>query len=205
MITPDHSRGAALIVHGYGGSKEEQMGLAWRIAEAGITSIVLDLRGHGENHLPLDDGIFVDLEAAIEYGKRYGKVTTMGYSLGGRLALLSQSDYTIAISPALNQEYSETTQKILKNLRSYRVKENSSSKVFEILKNLPTWHPDKDHKPLVLYGTRDVPEIIEACRELKAMGVQVREIDNALHGDIFLLEATFRLIANQLKEWYPGR
>jgi hypothetical protein len=36
VITPDHPRGAAVIIHGYGGSKEEQLGLAWRIAEIGI-------------------------------------------------------------------------------------------------------------------------------------------------------------------------
>jgi len=30
LVKPQVTQGAAVIVHGYGGSKEEQLGLAWR-------------------------------------------------------------------------------------------------------------------------------------------------------------------------------
>ena len=45
---PSNSRGAVILVHGYGGSKEEILGLAWRIAENRFTTCAIDLRGHGE-------------------------------------------------------------------------------------------------------------------------------------------------------------
>ncbi|SMC21757.1 hypothetical protein SAMN02745134_01439 [Clostridium acidisoli DSM 12555] len=48
VFTPSDLQGAAVIIHGYGGSKEEQLGLAYRVAEAGLKTFVIDLRGHGE-------------------------------------------------------------------------------------------------------------------------------------------------------------
>ena len=42
-LNPGNSRGAAVIASGYGGSKEETLGLAWRIAENGITAGCIDL------------------------------------------------------------------------------------------------------------------------------------------------------------------
>jgi predicted alpha/beta-fold hydrolase len=47
LIQPEDPIGAAVIVHGYGGNKEEQLGLGWRVAEAGLVACVIDLRGHG--------------------------------------------------------------------------------------------------------------------------------------------------------------
>lgn len=202
VISAEPARGAAVIVHGYGGSKEEQLGLAWRIAEIGITAITVDLRGHGEHPLPMDDLVLSDVEAAIEYGKQFGKVTAIGHSLGGRLALLSRSDYTIAVSPALNQVFSETTCKIIENMRRYRVRESYPGINFELLKSLPTWYPESNSKTLVLYGTRDVPEIIRTCQELKPLGVRVVDVDQGLHGDTFLLEASIDCIKDRLQDWY---
>ncbi|GGL50098.1 hypothetical protein [Sporolactobacillus putidus] len=49
IFSPDDMRGTALIMHGYGGSNEEQLGLAFRIAETGLRTVVIDLHGHGEN------------------------------------------------------------------------------------------------------------------------------------------------------------
>lgn len=165
IITPSKSSGAAVIIHGYGGCKEEQLGLAWRVAEIGITSCVIDLRGHGENLLNLDLGVLSDVEATLEYCRRYGKVAAIGHSLGGRLSLLSSADFAIGISPALNQQYSSTTQKILKDVRSYRVRQASSEVIFDILQTLPVWHPNRSRQTLVIFGSRDVPEIIQACQD----------------------------------------
>jgi esterase/lipase len=202
VLEPENSIGGVIIVHGYGGSKEEQLGLAWRITEIGLTSIAVDLRGHGENLMPLTYEICSDLEATIEFGMQFGKVTVIGHSLGGRLALLSNSNNVIAISPALNQEFSETTRKIIESIRSYRVIENSQSNIFDILHELPIWKPDGKKNVLILYGSRDVPEIVQTCHDLSSKGVQVQEIINALHSDTFLLEESFNKIIAQIKLWY---
>src|SRR5208337_1469406 len=86
-LTPGVSQGAAVIVHGYGGCKEEQLGLAWRVAEVGITACAIDQRGHGEHELSLDEHVLQDVEAAIAYCRRFGRVAAIGHSSGGRLSL----------------------------------------------------------------------------------------------------------------------
>jgi predicted esterase len=37
-LMPPDPPGAVLIIHGYGGSKEEFMGLAWRVSEMGLAT-----------------------------------------------------------------------------------------------------------------------------------------------------------------------
>ena len=49
LIEPPESSGIVIIIHGYGGSKEEQLGSGWRISLSGFTSCLIDLPGHGEN------------------------------------------------------------------------------------------------------------------------------------------------------------
>jgi len=197
---PPKSRGIVVLVHGYGGMKEETIGLAWRIAEEGFITVAIDLRGHGENKLKLDGNILDDLDTAISYFKSYGNVTAVGHSLGGRLSLLSSADYAIGISPALNKNYSLETVRLLEENRDYRVRK-SDCDVFKILNDLPIFQFDSNNS-LVIYGSRDFPEIISECVKLDLKGFEVIEIDNALHNDIFLYEPTFKLVAKKLKEWY---
>ena len=202
ILKPTNSIGTAVIVHGYGGCKEEQLGLAWRMAEIGITACVIDLRGHGEHELPLDENILLDVETAVNYCHRFGKVVAIGHSLGGRLSLLSNADYVIGISPALNKTFCNQTQETLKALRSYRVKEINPNVNWDILNKLPEWEYDSSRGVQILFGSRDVSDIISTCSKLKEKGVPIIQIDKALHNDIFLLEETFDNIINQLKQWF---
>ena len=115
---------------------------------------------------------------------------------------MSSADFAIGISPALNQEYGNITQKVLEDLRSYRVRQVSSQMIFKILKTLPVWHPDKSRQTSVIFGYRDVPEIIQACQALLPADTAIDLIEGALHNDIFLLEATKERVINQLTEWF---
>ncbi len=204
-LIPPVSHGAAVIVHGYGGCKEEQLGLAWRIAETGLTACAIDHRGHGENKLLLDEGVLQDVEAAIKYCCGFGKVAAIGHSSGGRLCLISSADFFIGISPALKTEYSAETQRIISDLRGYRVRESFSGVNFEILKKLPVPQSINNERALILFGSRDVPEIVSSCKELKAKGNVGVEIGRALHNDIFLLEETFTQVVNKLGEWFGNK
>lgn len=201
-LRPAVSHGAAVIVHGYGGCKEEQLGLAWRVAEIGLTTCAIDHRGHGENKLPLDEDVLQDVEAAIKYCRSFGKVAAIGHSSGGRLCLISSADFAIGISPALKTTYSAETQRIIKDLRSYRVRESFSGVNFQVLKKLPVPQSIDNLRTLILFGSRDVPEIVSSCKELKAKGNDVVEIDQALHNDIFLFEETFKQVVKKLGEWF---
>ncbi len=205
ILEPPDSHGAAVVVHGYGGCKEEQLGLAWRVAEVGITVCVIDHRGHGEHKLPLDEDVLQDVETAIAYCRSFGKVAATGHSSGGRLCLISSADFAVGISPALRTTYSVETQRIISDLRSYRVRESSPGVNFQILNKLPVWQVANDKQALVLFGSRDVPEIVSSCKELRLNGKHVIEINQALHNDIFLLEDTFGHVVKRLGEWFGNK
>ena len=144
LLQPAHPRGAAVILHGHGRSKEEQIGIGWRVAEAGVAACVIDYRGHGEHPLPLDFRAGEDMAAAIRFCRRFGKVMAISHSLGGRLALLSNADYRIAISPSLSRTYGERTQEMLKAMRSYRVRPPEIAALLAVQESLPIWKPGQD-------------------------------------------------------------
>jgi esterase/lipase len=202
ILTPPDLQGVAIVIHGYGGSKEEQLGLAYRVAEIGFKTCVIDLRGHGEHTLSLDEKVILDVETAIKYCKHFGKVVAIGHSLGGRLALISSADYAIGISPALSSTFSEETLKILRNVRDYRVRDPFSGDLIEVFKRLPLVNFNDNMEKAIIYGSRDIPEIINSCKNLKTKNSSAIEIDNALHSDIFTLESTFQSVISKLKEYF---
>jgi alpha-beta hydrolase superfamily lysophospholipase len=201
MVMPHDPVGVVVIVHGYGGNKEEQLGLAWRVAETGLATCTIDLRGHGEHMLPFDIDALDDVEAAISYCRSFGKVTIIGHSMGGRLALLSSADAVIALSPAICPTYGPPIHRIIESW-CYKVREPSKASVFGILEKLPVWQPSNGRPTAIIHGSRDMPEIRQGCIDLKARGVRVTEIENALHNDIFLLEPTIRAVKAELANIY---
>lgn len=204
VLTPDDFKGAAIIVPGYGGSKEEELGLAYRVAEAGFKTFAIDFRGHGENTSCFDENIILDLETSIDYCKTFGKVVVIGHSLGGRIALTSSSDYAIGISPALNTIFSENTMNLLMSARDYRVKEKSKGIIKEVVKNISVFDFNDDNKRAIIYGSRDIPEIISVCKNYKAIAKNSSIIEghNGLHSDICTLEDTFQNIIRQLEQFF---
>ena len=175
--------------------------MSWRIAESGVTAYAIDLRGHGEHSLPLGSGITDDVEAAIRFCGTE-RVAAIGHSLGGRLALLSNAPHAIGISPALNRVFSRQTQTAIATMRGHRVHTERPDLLFDILGTMPEWEPVSGKKSAIIFGSRDVPDIIAACGVLKEKGVDVRCIDHAVHGDIFQQEETFRIVTGRLKEWF---
>jgi dienelactone hydrolase len=200
MLTPTAPRGAAVVVHGFGGSKEEVLGLASRVAAVGLATCAIDLRGHGESASTLDEGVLGDVERVVEALRGWGRVAAVGHSLGGRLALTSSADFAIGISPALPREYGTTTRNMLAEVRAHRVRESSPGVNFDMLRSLPEWQPGP-RPSAVLFASREVPEIADACRTLAAAGAAVTEIAPALHSDIIHLGATFDVVGRQLSAW----
>ena len=112
VFTHERPRAYAIVVHGYGGCKEEALGLAWRIAKEGLTVAAIDLRGHGENERLYDTSI---------------------------LCLLSQADCKIGISPALGQSFGQATVNLITTMRAHRVREERAGINFDTLNILPLW------------------------------------------------------------------
>lgn len=202
VMTPKAPKGHVLVVHGYGGCKEEQLGLAWRIAEAGFATYAIDLRGHGQHPKPLDHHALDDLEAALYHLKPKGSVAIVAHSFGARLALHSSADFVIAISPAIEKEYSPKSCEKLMQIKSYRVREIQPGHIFSVLQEMPAWAPEAHKAVSVVCGTRDVPDIVRGCQELQANGVDVTFLEPVMHGDIYLTESAIEHIQTRLKQWF---
>jgi dienelactone hydrolase len=201
-ISPEDPVGAAVVVHGYGGCKEEQLGLAWRVAGSGLVTFAIDLRGHGQHQMELDHDIQEDVEMVIRHARKYGRVVSIGHSLGGRLSLMSSANFAIGISPPLDGTYGARTEELLKKLRGYRVRTGSPGQVFDILGKIPDWEDKDEARSMIVYGSRDVPEIVSACDLLRLRKANVLRIEDALHSDTYLLEKTFEGIGQRLGVWF---
>lgn len=202
LITPPEPKGAVVLAHGYGGCKEEQLGFGFRMAECGLLVCVIDWRGHGGNPHDFDGGIGDDIDAAIAYCRQFGSVAAVGHSIGGRAALTSSADFVIALSPGLPRQYGRQTHLALRNLRCHRVRPPSLDILLDALDTMPVWHPKSSKPALIIFGSRDLIEIVDACRTLKAAGGPAVEIEGALHMDIYLTESVFALVNDQLKGWF---
>lgn len=166
LYRPEQPIGGAALCHGYGGSKEQMMGLAARLAEAGVAALCFDLRGHGENPAFLDERMVDDLEAAIRFLRRFGRVAAIGHSLGGRLALMSTADVVVALSPAVPKKPSEEGRQLLMTFASMTVKVAEPAQILDLLRDLGEV-PRRDGHTLLVYAKGDIPTLIEGTLEVK--------------------------------------
>lgn len=201
-IEPQDSKGIIIFIHGYGGNKEELIGLGWRTSESGFKSCIIDLPGHGENKGIFDEKTDKCIEAVIDYyAKETDKLALIGHSIGGRLALASKAKMAIGISPTLISTFSSETKTLITNLRSYRVRESNADVLWDLHKNLPGYDFTKKEKSLIIYGSRDFPEILDSCNNINDNFTEVIKIENALHGDIIANEDAVNIISTCLNKW----
>ncbi len=187
MIAPDSPQAAALVLHHYGGSKEQMFGLAFALAEKGVAALTIDSCGHGENRAPIGPEILTEVEAALAWlRERYGGAACTGLSIGGRLALMSSADRMVAISPSVVvAEVSPQGKWMFENFPSPGVREPYSGYAIDLLQQLGPV-PAHDRPCLLLYGERDIPNILEGCAALKQtlLNCEVRYVTTDLRPDV---------------------
>jgi alpha-beta hydrolase superfamily lysophospholipase len=103
----DSSRSSVLLVHGLGGNSLEWSGLAESLRTRGITTLAIDLRGHGRSggSFPADSpeqyGEAVsDVQSGIAWlidslGANPSEIAIVGNSLGGGLAILASAAFPV--------------------------------------------------------------------------------------------------------------
>jgi dienelactone hydrolase len=165
LFLPETPHGGVAVVHGYGGSKEQMLGISARLGEEGWASLAFDIRGHGEHPAPLDEGLLQDLEAALAWLRRYGRVVALGHSLGGRLALISSANLVIAISPSVTSRPSEEGRQMLVAFGTTTVRSPRPDYILHLLRQMEeVTQPDRP--VLLLHGEQDVLTLIEGIRRV---------------------------------------
>jgi dienelactone hydrolase len=167
LFSPASPRGGAVVCHGYGGLKEQMLGIAVAIAEKGIAALAIDLCGHGENLAPIGPAMRDELEAAIALVRRFGKTAVIGHSLGGRLALMSSADVMVAMSPSVMMQMSPQGKWMFENLPSPGVREPYTGYVLELLEKLGPV-PSHVRPCLLLYSERDIQTLLDGAAGLQA-------------------------------------
>jgi len=166
LFSPASPRGGAVVCHGYGGSKEQMLGIAVAVAERGTAALALDLCGHGENSAPIGPAMRDELEAAIAFVRRFGKTAVIGHSLGGRLALMSTADVMVAMSPSVMAQMSPQGKWMFENLPSPGVREPYTGYVLELLEKLGPV-PAHGRPCLLLYAERDIQALLDGAAGLE--------------------------------------
>jgi fermentation-respiration switch protein FrsA (DUF1100 family) len=166
LFTPASPRGGAVVCHGYGGSKEQMLGIAVAVAEKGTAALAIDLCGHGENTAPIGPAMRDELEAAVSFLRRFGKTAVIGHSLGGRLALMSSADVMVAMSPSVMTQMSRQGKWMFENLPSPGVREPYTGYVLELLEKLGPV-PSHGRPCLLLYSERDIQALLDGAAGLQ--------------------------------------
>ena len=167
LFTPPTPRGAAVVVHGYGASKEQMLGVAEALVEKKLAALVIDLCGHGENRFAIGAAMRDEVDAAVAYARRFGKVAVVGHSLGGRLALMSSADAIVAMSTSVMVQMSPQGKWMFENLPSPGIREPYSGYVLELLEALGPV-PSHDRLCLLLYAERDLQALLDGAGDLQA-------------------------------------
>jgi pimeloyl-ACP methyl ester carboxylesterase len=187
LFEPREAIGGVVVVHGHGGSKETNLGLAAHLAEARLAALAIDLRGHGEHPAPLDQGVLGDVDAATSFARRYGPVAVVGKSLGGCLALMSAADAVVAVSPAIPKGVSPEGRTMFVEFPPPGVREPYPGYVLDLLKQLGP-PPVRERPTLLLSAPYDVQTIRAGTREFAARlpRGEYREVDADLYRPVNL-------------------
>jgi len=200
-VRPDSS-GAdlpeGLVVHGYGGNKEEMLGLAYHVAAAAQVRLRLfDLPGH----TPDGDDLLTSRTAAAAVQKRVEAMSRpsffIGHSLGARLGLAAGLPVGVIISLPGPARFEGGRRDLLKTLRVRRVREcEPFAGLVEILND--PFEPAAE--TLLLYAANDIKSATDTAKEWRGAVERVERIPETGHLDIVSHPKTWRTVSDWLGE-----
>ena len=165
LLEPSAPLGGAVTIHGYGGAKEDMLGIALALARRGWAAAAIDLRGHGEHPATVDPGFLDDVNAALDHMRAFGDTVAVGHSFGGRLALASEANRAIGISPSIFRGISAEGQLMMETFTSARVREERPGYLLEIAAAIPPIRDDGKPR-LIVHSEADVPGILAGLQVL---------------------------------------
>lgn len=203
-LRPDKGKSClVLLLHGYGGCKEEMLPIATKLNMLGYVCYIPDLPGHGKNKQAfcLDETeVFIDKINSDFVA--LSETTIIGHSVGALIAFNTNVENVVSISPPVPQiiDFEGSKTKMLKTLRVRRVIENAPfAGLREILNKMH--YPAKGANSLIVHAKNDLSSIIENSKELsKKYACALKIIQNANHNDIVSANQTTTLIIEFLNK-----
>lgn len=194
-IADGAARASGLVIHGYGGNKEEMLGLAAHVAYTTRTRLLLfDLPGHGPGG---DDLLTLEasraaLDARARLLKQPGFV--IGHSLGARLALMSGLPRAALISMPGAALFEGSRRELLRTLRARRVRE---SETYGGLKEIMAAPVEPAKNTLLLYAGGDILSSAALARDWGDRVDKTVKVPGCGHLDIVSHPATL----SEICEW----
>lgn len=188
-----------LVIHGYGGNKEEMLSLAVNLAERSKLRLsVFDLPGHGDfsaEEFSLDNALAALAQAMTVLDRpRF----FIGHSLGARLGLMTSLPIAAVISMPGEIVFAGGRAELLRVLRARRVREAAP---FSGLKEILAVDVEPAQKTLLLRAAIELKSVTALADDWQTLGVDCRKVDNADHLDIVSSAKTHRIIGEWLDRW----
>ncbi|MEW6770456.1 MAG: alpha/beta fold hydrolase [Bacillota bacterium] len=196
LAVPEGNKNRAVILHGYGGSKEEVLGLGIAAAGAGWSACIPDLPGHGAHPAPLTAENVRRFVAGL---KAAGFNAAIGHSLGGRIAMALEIKPLCLLSVPLHARFEGRRTELLRALRARRVRE---AKPFAGLEDVLAAldGPWPDPPVLLFYAAHDLPSCRAAATRGEKAGWQTRMVRGAMHLDVVSAPEVLAAVSDWLKD-----
>lgn len=192
IIEPEKPRSTVILLHGYGGSKEEMLPLAYRLALAGFAGLAIDLPGHGQNKELFNYENAIKLLGEV-VGGPYDPAAIIGHSISARLGLTLGLPI-IMLSPPLTIDFDGSRSEMLKVLRARRVREEKPYWGLRTILEKLAGKYDSDTTSLTIYGGNDLKTVKDFAQKRRGQGYKVMMVKGAGHLDIISAEETLRAV-----------
>ena len=197
LIVKNHSFDHdGLVIHGYGGNKEEMLALAVALAERShLRLLVCDLPGHGSfstKEFTLDNALDALKPAMTTIGRPDFFV---GHSVGARLGLMLGLPIAAAISPPGEIVFEGGRADLLRVLRARRVKEVAP---FHGLQEVLAAPVEPAPQTLVLKAAIELKSVNSFVDDWQALGIESSRIAESDHLDIISATQTHLVVGEWL-------
>ena len=195
---PDFELPNVLLLHGYGGCKEELLGLAFSIVQACPVQVYTpDLPGHGESS---GDFTMDTMSAATStLDDELMPLVAVGHSIGARIALAMEGPSAIcAISPPLHAGLEGDRRTLLRHLRQRRVRERYPFEGLTAILSSLGESPGPTRPVQLLHSVNDlatVSDAVDAWRSAAHIDAPPA-VPASAHLDIVTSRRTFELVTN---------
>ncbi|MEW6572070.1 MAG: alpha/beta fold hydrolase [Bacillota bacterium] len=196
VLEPEGSQKSAVVLHGYGGTKEEVLGLGLAAAAAGYAVCVPDLPGHGAHPEMLTGGSIRKFAAGL---RSAGFAAAIGHSLGGLVAMVLGTAVLCLLSVPLEARFTGGKSELLRVLRARRVREKKPyAGLEEAFVALAAPWPEPP--VLLLHAVHDLPVCLTAAARGKETGWEVRALRGSGHVDIVNDQEALTAVTSWLKK-----